>query len=143
MPITGRCLCEKVKYKISVSPISQGVCYCRQCQKAGGATGLLVLQTAAFEFSGTLSSYETNSDDGSRVERNFCPSCGSHVFAQILDVPGIVTVKASTLDDPDFFVPQYLVWTRSTGRSHAFPSEVPSFKKDAPLEVVLGIRSNN
>jgi hypothetical protein len=138
--ISGGCLCEKVRYKIVSPPISQGICYCRQCQKAGGACGspLMVLRRDAFECSPVeLSFCRTQSDDGSTVTRNFCGDCGSHIFAQIADVPEIITVRVATLDDLSRFTPEYLVWTRNAGPSCSFPSGVPSFLEDAPLDLVL------
>lgn len=141
IPVSGRCLCEKVRYKIVQPPISQGVCYCHQCQSVGGAYGgpLMVLHKNTFECSSeVLSFYATKSDDGSTVIRNFCRECGSHVFSQIPDIPEIVTVKAATLDDFSRFIPEYLVWTRSAGPSCAFPTGVPSFPEDASLEMLLG-----
>ncbi len=140
--ISGRCLCEKVQYKIVQPPISQGVCYCRQCQRSGGAYGgpLMVLDKNTFECSlEDLSFCETKSEDGSTVRRNFCRECGSHVFSQIADIPEIITVKAATLDDFSLFVPEYLVWTQSAGSSCAFPAGVPSFPEDAPMNIVLGV----
>lgn len=139
-PLLGGCLCERTRYKISQAPISQGICYCRQCQKAGGIFGspLMVVRKAAFECSpGTLSSCKTISNRGSVVTRNFCKACGSHIFAQISDVSEFITVRAATLDEVSFFIPEYLVWTRSAGRC-VFPRGIPSFPESAPLEVVLG-----
>lgn len=138
--MTGGCLCEKIRYRISSAPISQGICYCRQCQKAGGASGspLMVLQKEAFECTRTtLASYRTTSNRGSTVTRFFCRECGSPIFSQISDVPGIVTVKAATLDEPHNFKPEYLVWTQSAGPAGAFPPDVPSFPENAPIHLLL------
>ncbi|MBN8540714.1 MAG: GFA family protein [Deltaproteobacteria bacterium] len=140
-PFLGGCLCESTRYKISQPPISQGICYCRQCRKAGGACGspVMVLSKATFECSpGTLSTCETTSSRNSVVTRNFCKNCGSHIFAQISDVPDLVTVRAATLDDFSLFTPQYLVWTQSAGPSCVFPKGIPAFPENAPLAVILG-----
>lgn len=139
--ILGGCLCQKVRYKISSPPLSQGICYCHQCQKSGGAYGspLMVLRRDTFECAPLELSYcTTKPDQGSEVKRNFCPKCGSHVFAQMVDFPEIVTVKAATLDDFSVFTPEYLVWTQSACLSCTFPSGTPSFPKSAPLEMLLG-----
>jgi len=141
--LSGGCLCEKVRYKITSSPISQGVCYCRQCQKIGGAYGspLMVLHKQTFECSQeALSFCKTKSDRGSTVTRNFCRECGSHIFAQISDMPALITIRVATLDENHLFAPEYLVWTRSAGPTCAFPPGVPSFAENAPLEMVLGTK---
>ena len=139
--LIGGCLCQKVRYKVSSPPMSQGICYCHQCQKSGGAYGspLMVLHKDTFEcFEAELSSCKTQSDRGSTVIRNFCKECGSHILSRISDVPEIVTVKAATLDDFSLFIPEYLVWIQSAGPSCMFPMGVPSFPKNAPVEILLG-----
>lgn len=139
--LSGECLCEKVQYKILSKPLSQGICYCQQCQKSGGAYGspLMVLLKNQFECrTENLSSCTTQSDRGSTVTRHFCKDCGTHVFSQISDVPDILTVKAVTLNDFKKFVPQYLVWTESAIPSCPLPEGVPAFSQAAPLQLVLG-----
>lgn len=139
--LSGGCLCEKVRYKISLLPISQGTCYCHQCQKTGGACGspLMVLHKNALEYpSIALAFCITKSDRGSTVTRNFCGECGRHIFSQISDVPEIITQKAASLDNFSNFTPEYLVWTGSASPSCAFPNGIPSFMGGAPLEIVLG-----
>ena len=139
--LSGRCLCQKVQYRILSKPLSQGICYCQQCQKSGGAYGspLLVLLQNQFECpADNLSSYATQSDRGSTVTRHFCKDCGSHIFSQISDIPDILTVKAVTLEQFKNFIPQYLVWTQSATPSCALPNDVPTFSQAAPIELVLG-----
>lgn len=141
--ISGGCLCGKVRYTISHLPISQGICYCHQCQKTGGAYGspLMVLAANAFETEQTEISFsETKSDRGSTVKRHFCKDCGSHIFATISDIAGLMTVKANTLDDFTQFAPEYLVWTKSADPSCFFPPGVPAFAEAAPLELVLAMK---
>lgn len=139
-PISGGCLCGKVRYTVSHPPISQGICYCHQCQRTGGAYGspLMVLSASTFENNqADISFSETKSDRGSTVKRHFCKECGSHIFATISDIPSLLTVKANTLDDFSRFTPEYLVWTKSADPLCIFPPGVPSFAEAAPLEVVL------
>lgn len=136
----GGCLCQKTRYQISSTPISQGICYCRQCQIVGGAYGspLLVLHNDSFECTqGVLSFCKTKSDRGSSVTRNFCKECGSHIFSQISDISEIVTVKAATLDNFSAFIPEYLVWTQNTAPSCVLPTGVPAYLENAPLNLIL------
>lgn len=139
--LSGNCLCEKVHYTISSSPLSQGICYCLQCQRASGAFGspLIVLPKQSFACTTELPFYETKSARGSTVKRHFCKDCGTQIYSQISDAPEIVTVKAATLNDVSTFAPDYLVWTQNTGPLHPRPSGVPSFEQNAPLEMILGM----
>lgn len=139
--MSGRCLCKNVSYEISKPPISQGVCYCIECQRAGGAFGgpLLVIEESSFKCQRSeLSYYPTKSDDGSIVRRYFCTGCGVHIYSSIDDVPQIITVKAATLDQFCLFAPEYLVWTRSAAPTCRFPAGVPTFAEEAPLDLLLG-----
>lgn len=140
MTISGRCLCEKVQYTISGPPISQGICYCRHCQIASGALGspLIVIGKDMFTCSSKeLSSFTIESARGSAVTRHFCKVCGSPVFSEISDVPGIMTVKVGALDMEDSFKPDYLVWTKSTTIAGIFPEGMPRFPESAPIEIML------
>ncbi|MBS1968759.1 MAG: GFA family protein [Bdellovibrionales bacterium] len=141
--ISGSCLCEKVQYTISSSPLSQGICYCQQCQRASGSLGspMMVLPKSSFSCSTELAFYETTSARGSTVKRYFCKDCGSHVYAEISDAPEIVTVKVATLSDLSIFTPQYLVWTENMGAKHTLLAGVPAFEQNAPLEMVLGLKT--
>lgn len=139
--LSGGCLCQKVQYEILSKPLSQGICYCHQCQKSGGAYGspLMVLHKDQFKYRAeNLSFCTTQSDRGSTVTRHFCTGCGSHIFSQISDVPEIVTVKAVTLTEFKKFIPQYLVWTESAAPSCPLPKDIPAFAQAAPIQVVLG-----
>ena len=141
--LMGGCLCRKVRYKVLSPPISQGICYCHECQKTGGAYGspLMVLHKKQLEYSEDgLSFFETKSDRGSTVSRYFCNDCGSHIFSYISDVSELVTVKAVTLEDFKNFIPQYLVWTQSAVPDCPYIAGVPAFAQNAPMEILLGIK---
>jgi hypothetical protein len=120
--------------------MSQGICYCRQCQKSGGLYGsaLMVLPRNALDCAQeALSFHTTKSNRGSTVQRYFCSGCGTSIFSQISDVTDICTVKVATLDDVSFFKPEYLVWTRSASPLCIFPIDVPKFVEGAPIEMLL------
>ncbi len=135
----GGCLCGKVRYKISSEPISQGICYCRQCRKTGGMFGspLIVLRRNAFALTTALPFFMTTSDRGSSVRRYFCKHCGTQIFSDILDLPDIVTVKGATLDNYENFKPEYAVWTQDAPSIQNFSKDLPRFPGNAPIEIVL------
>lgn len=141
--LTGGCTCLRVRYTVFSAPISQGICYCQQCkkyQKNNEMFGnpLLVLEKDSLTCSKEgLSFCTTTSDRGSIVSRYFCTQCGDHVFAQISDLPAIVTIRANTLDDFSVFAAEYLAWTASADSNSVFPSGVPAFSMNAPIELIL------
>ena len=112
---TGGCLCGAIRYALSAEPAMQAVCHCRNCQKqAGSAFSIIIgVPEAAVTFEGALSNYEDQGESGGAVTRQFCGTCGSPLFSRVAAAPGLVFVKAGTLDDPDGFQPQIHVWAKS------------------------------
>ena len=112
---TGRCLCGAVTYAFSGSPAMVFHCYCRDCQRAGGSlvhVGVM-LPEAAVTAQGELRAYTCAADSGRRLTREFCPTCGSGVFNRIELAPGMVVIRAGTLDDPLAFQPTFELYART------------------------------
>jgi hypothetical protein len=131
--LEGGCLCGEVRYSAD-GPIVCGHCHCIDCRKTsatGHATHAMVA-AASFEIRGDLASYERAADSGNSVIRRFCPACGSAVYSTNSAMPGMIFVRASSLDDPSAVAPQMVVyasrapaWDRIEG--------LPSFPEMAPL----------
>jgi hypothetical protein len=67
-----------------------------------------------FSLTGELAAFDTTGEDhGRETHRRFCPQCGSPVISESDGLPGIVLIKAGTLDDPSWLEPQIEVWGRS------------------------------
>ncbi len=116
-PITGRCLCGGVTYRVEAAPIAQAVCHCTECQRQTSSPFSVIVgfPKSAFSVSGdTLASFETTAEDsGGKTERNFCSACGSPLFSLSPAVPDFVFIKAGSLDDSSWLTPELEVWTRS------------------------------
>jgi hypothetical protein len=112
---TGGCLCGAVRYEISTPPLLSGICHCRNCQKqAGSAWSMLIGAPAdALTISGEPKTYVDHGDSGEEVRRQFCGNCGSPLFSLAEAVPGIVFIKAGTLDDTQDFAPAVQYYVKS------------------------------
>jgi hypothetical protein len=94
-------LCGGIAFAIDgeLAPIQ--ICYCKQCQRAQGtalATNIPV-QESAFRFvrgAELLASFESSPGK----QRCFCNRCGSPIFSRHVKIPGVVRVRAGTLDEP-------------------------------------------
>jgi hypothetical protein len=112
--LTGRCLCGAVRYRIFAEPIVARVCWCRDCQRiASNGTVNVLVPTAGLESSGELGEYLSIADSGNEMRRRFCPSCGSHLFANTSARPQFTVVRAGTLDDPSAVRPAMNIWAGS------------------------------
>ena len=92
---TGRCLCGAVSFKLDAEPLATRVCWCRDCQHlaANGSVNLLV-STDALSIVGVLAEHTQKADSGNEVTRQFCPNCGSHLFAKSSARPQFRVVRA-------------------------------------------------
>lgn len=107
--IAGGCLCGDVRLTATGSPNRSGLCHCLDCRKHHGA---LFQAYAVFPAEAVTIKGRTQDWSG----RNFCPRCGSSVFARSEDE---VEVYLGVLDAPDQLVPAYELWT--VRREHWLP----------------------
>ncbi len=97
----GGCLCAKVRFEIDVEPAVVAVCHCTHCQRQSGgmfSTNLVVPETA-YRQTGETKVFEDSGDSGGAVWRHFCGDCGSPILSRTTIMPGVVMLKAGTLDD--------------------------------------------
>lgn len=122
---TGRCLCGAVSFKLATEPLATRVCWCRDCQHlaANGTVNLLV-PTVGLSISGSLAEHTKVADSGSEVTRQFCPDCGTHLFAKSSARPQFRVVRAGNLDEPSSIRPTINIWTSSAPAWACFNSEL-------------------
>ena len=110
----GGCLCGAVRYRVDGEPAMVAVCHCATCQKNTGSafSTNVAFPADAVEISGdSLASYEERaSADSAPFYRSFCSRCGSPISGHGEAYPGIVFVKAGTLDDPAWVSPTVHIW---------------------------------
>ena len=115
---TGRCLCGAITYTLTSEPSMIAVCHCTHCQRQSGgvfSTNIMVNQ-ADYIQNGETKIYRDIGDSGAAVMRHFCGDCGSPILSAVGAMPGIVIVKAGTLDDWTGLAPVVEVYT-----DHAAP----------------------
>jgi hypothetical protein len=118
--LEGRCLCGTVAYRVDegTERVGAAICHCTDCRRQTGTAWSCIVGVpeSAFHVEGaSLASFETVGEDThSPVERQFCSSCGSPIVSRPTSTPGVVWIKAGTLDDPDAVTPQVEVWSRSS-----------------------------
>src|SRR3954465_5928734 len=112
---TGKCLCGKVRFRISAPPIAMRLCWCRDCQflAAGNATVNVVFPSEALVIEGEPRDYVSVADSGNRMHRRFCPDCGTPLFSSAESRPHLVIVRNGALDDTALLSPAATIWTDS------------------------------
>jgi hypothetical protein len=111
MRVSGRCLCGAVRYSGDTDPQFQVKCYCTDCRKssAAGHAAMMGFPREAIAVSGDVKEFQSKADSGTNVARAFCPACGTGIYSKNAAMPHLIFLRASTLDDPDLFVPQPLI----------------------------------
>ncbi len=112
--IEGGCLCGAVRYESETEPAMVAVCHCSTCQKNSGSSFSLNLGMPDGSVTVTgdaLATYEDHAGaSGKPFYRRFCSRCGSPVISHGAAYPGIVFIKAGTLDDPSWVKPGLHIW---------------------------------
>lgn len=110
----GQCLCGAVSFMLTTEPLATRICWCRDCQHlaANGSVNLLV-HADGLTISGTLSEYTKIADSGNEVTRQFCPNCGTHLFAKSSARPQFRVVRLGNLEEPSAFKPSMNIWAES------------------------------
>lgn len=109
----GGCLCGAVRYVLKAEPLMTAVCHCTHCQRQSGgvfSTNLGVPE-AAYVQTGETKIFTDKGDSGKAVWRHFCANCGSPIRSMVEVMPGLVLVKAGTLDDMSGLKPGVEVYT--------------------------------
>ena len=109
----GGCLCGAVRYVLMGEPRAVAICHCTHCQRQSGSvlSFNVVIGETDYEQSGETMVYVDKGDSGHPVYRHFCGRCGSSIVATVAEAPGMVVVRAGTLDDMEGLQPQTEVYT--------------------------------
>lgn len=127
--LNGSCLCGKISYECEAEPKVQVACHCTDCQKQTGSSYSTIIGVPAesLKINGETRVFTHKGSSGGLVRRNFCGDCGSPVFTEPDQSPGMLWIKTGTLDNPQAFQPQMHVWCQSRNDWLEL-GDVPSFE---------------
>lgn len=126
-------MCGAVRYQASGAPVIQGNCHCRHCQRATGSgyAPSLFFPPEAVAVQGGLESFGSAGESGATVI-SFCPRCGTQILIRPATMPGLIGIRAGTLDDPDLFRPAGDIFTRSAAAWDHMDPALPKFETYPP-----------
>lgn len=134
----GGCLCGSVRYECTAEPVISGHCQCTDCRKASGSghSSHLAVPVNSVSISGNVKVYDRKADSGNMVGRAFCPSCGSPVYSVNCGMPGLLFLRASSLDDLEMFKPQVVVFTKRAASWDYIDPKLPAFEAMPPSQAM-------
>lgn len=125
--LSGSCLCGGVTFSTDSDILRFANCHCTECQKATGApfASVLFIKADEVEIKGEVSRYQHLSDRGSKMTKSFCGKCGSPLFNENEVRPGILGLRAGTIDQKNLLQPTMNIFCDSA---------IPSTAMDEALE---------
>ena len=109
----GGCLCGAVRYALRGDLQAVAICHCTHCQRQSGSilSFNVVVSEADYHQQGETKVYVDKGDSGQPLYRHFCASCGSPIFATTAMAPGMVVVRAGTLESMEGLQPTSEIYT--------------------------------
>ena len=132
---TGGCLCGAVRYECTGEAAMAGHCHCLDCRRTSGSghSSHLATPSATVTITGQVAEYAAPADSGNVVTRAFCPVCGAPVYSTNAGMPGLTFLRASSLDDPEVFQPQMVVYASRAPSWDHMDGSLPSFAIMPPM----------
>jgi hypothetical protein len=108
LPVTGGCLCGRVRYELRAEPTHLVDCHCLDCRRASGAP---------FVTWGTVQKNELRMVSGEvrqfsfagRV-RSFAGCCGTTLFFADNETAPAIDITIASLDEPESYLPSRAIW---------------------------------
>lgn len=131
---TGGCLCGAVRYSCGAEPAMAGHCHCEDCRRSSGSghSSHLAVPEASVTLTGEVKGYARPADSGNMVTRYFCPTCGAAIYSANRAMPGMMFLRASSLDDLEVFKPQMHVYTARAASWDHRNADLPAFDAMPP-----------
>lgn len=123
------CSCGELEIEVNGEPKVVVACSCSNCQKR---TGSAFVVSAYFSndnviaMNGEYKIFTSTGDSGGKIERRFCPSCGSTVFWEAGFIPQSIGVAVGCFSDPKFPPPIAAAWCESKHDWVTFPNSMPT-----------------
>jgi hypothetical protein len=136
--ISGGCRCGAVRYTLAMSHLPRTyACHCLHCQTWSGSafSQQAVVPEDLSTVTGDLAIYERTTEN--RVSRQrVCPTCFTRVFNTNTARPGMVVLRAGTLDDSHLLDVVAHIWMKRKQPWIVIPDGVPQWDEGAPLEAM-------
>jgi hypothetical protein len=135
--IEGGCRCGRIRYQVVAQELPNAyACHCRDCQTWSGSAFAMAFVTLEerFEVQGDPALFELTSPGGERTSRQrACPVCFTRIFNTNTARPGLVVVRAGTLDRSDELKIVAHIWTKRKVQGIDLASGVPAWPEGPPM----------
>lgn len=127
-PLTGRCMCGAVSFRIDGEPGESDACHCEQCRRQSGHYFASVnVPRASLQVTGAerITWYRSSE----RVRRGFCSACGSALFWDPPPDRDWTSVAMGALDAPTGLHLQKHIFVAEKGDYYAITDGLPQLPR--------------
>jgi hypothetical protein len=138
--IQGGCRCGAVRYTLAMDALPRTyACHCRDCQTWSGSafSQQTFLPQALLSVTGPLAVYELTTPSGNTSIQRMCAVCHTRVYNSNSARPGVVVMRAGTLDRSDELDVVAHIWVRRKQPWLQLPQTVPTWSEGAPVAELL------
>ena len=136
----GGCRCGAVRYTLALDVVPRTyACHCRDCQTWSGSafSQQTFLPETALEVQGPVVVYELTNASGRISTQRMCGVCHARIYNTNSARPGVVVVRAGTLDRSDELEVAAHIWVKRKQPWLALPDGTPAWEEGAPLPELL------
>jgi hypothetical protein len=124
-PLTGRCACGTVRFRVTEPFDSAGFCHCHRCRRRSGVpftlNGLVV--PSGFEVTAGAAEVTTWVPEGGGRPKSFCRRCGGHVFGGDPDGEVSIAVRLGCVEGDPGIEPSWHTWLSSAPAWYEVPDD--------------------
>jgi len=117
LPLTGGCLCGKIRYEVRTPPRTIAVCHCTICQARTGSAfsmSVPVLREGFVLTEGATITRDLPGGSGALSTQHFCEHCLVRTHSEPHALPTLTFLRPGTLDDRSWIKPVAQLWTQSS-----------------------------
>jgi hypothetical protein len=133
-PLTGGCMCERVRFVITAPLLGPLFCHCKRCQRRSGS---------AFSVTAAMVPGSFRVTDGAELlvswqptdgwEKSYCRDCGSHLYTTNRERPQEVSIRVGALDGDPGIRPSAHQFTAYAAPGWPIPDDgLPRFPERLP-----------
>ncbi len=129
IPLSGGCLCQKIRFEIVQAPLLTLACHCKGCQKLTASAFSLSAMVLSDSFKITKGQPVIGGLHKPQSHYYYCDWCKNWLFTRQEPDVGFTNVRAMMFDDVIEFEPYVEVWTSEklswaiTPAKHSFETE--------------------
>lgn len=143
--IEGGCRCAAVRYTLTLDELPRTyACHCRDCQTWTGSafSQQTIVAEPSLSVTGPLVMYELTTPSGDTSVQRMCAFCHTRIYNSNSALPGLVVVRAGTLDRSDELDVVAHIWVKRKQPWLSLPPSAPTWHEGAPrAELVRALAS--